>query len=148
MSIDSPGGCDAIKTGAAVVRPAGGKSAVEQGPLGGEFVLLQGDVDGNGSVNAQDILAVITLMSAAGPGTASSPLPTGSTPFYYDVNADGIVNVFDILGIISYMAAHPPGEGEGQPAPATVETPASDDFAELLALVADDVATSQRRWSR
>ena len=84
------------------------------------------DVDGNGTVNAQDILAIITLMSASGPGVASSPLPSGSSPFYYDVNADGIVNVFDILGVISYMAAHPPGEGEGQPDPAATEDAASD----------------------
>ena len=112
---------------------------------------IAADVDGNGTVNAQDILAVITLMSAAGLGPASSPLPSGSTPFYYDVNADGIINVFDILGIISYMAAHPPGESEGEgesaaAAPA-VQPDSTDDQEAILALVASDVATSRRRWS-
>ena len=93
---------------------------------------------------------MISYMSLSGPEPVSSPLPSGSGPFYYDVNADGIVNVFDILGIISYMAAHPPGsgEGEGPLAPETVaeQTDLVSDLEELLDLVATDVASNRRRW--
>lgn len=62
---------------------------------------LNGDVNGDGSVDIADIAAVISVMAG------EAPFPEGEAGSEYeaDVNGDGAVNVADIAAIISVMAA-------------------------------------------
>ncbi|MDX1946758.1 MAG: DUF4394 domain-containing protein, partial [Pirellulaceae bacterium] len=97
--------------------PVTSSSSVIQNPSTNNRV--GADVNNDGIVNAQDILAIISFMSEHG-GPAAAP--TGDEAvggLFYDVDNSGFVNVQDILGIINYMAEHytppsdvPTGEGE------------------------------------
>ena len=57
--------------------------------------IIQGDVNGDGSVNVGDIMAVINVMAGQG---------GDMTLEQADVNGDGSVNVGDIMAIINLMA--------------------------------------------
>ena len=96
--------------------PVTAGESVVQNPNNGQRV--NADVNNDGNVNAQDILAILTYMAEHG---NFAEAPTGDEAvgeLFYDVNGDGFVNAQDILGVISYMAEHDvPGaaepEGEG-----------------------------------
>ena len=59
---------------------------------------VEGDVNGDGTVNMADIAAIITAIAAP-------PLPGASSPGAADVNGDGVVNMADIITVISIMAS-------------------------------------------
>jgi len=61
----------------------------------------KGDVNGDGSVDVGDIMAVINVMAADSAATVPSGFAAGSSP---DVNGDGTVDVGDVMAIINIMA--------------------------------------------
>jgi len=67
---------------------------------------VDGDVNGDGTVDVADIAAVISVMAGStAPQSGSAPNPqSGSAPNPADVNGDGAVDVADIATIISIMA--------------------------------------------
>ncbi len=73
------------------------------------------DVDGNGRVEAADVLKIINYINAH-LGDPSLPPPPAAPPPYYDVNNDGLCTAGDVLAVINYINSHGIGssaEGEG-----------------------------------
>jgi hypothetical protein len=99
------------------------------------------DVNDDGHVNALDALIEINFLNAYG-ARPVDPIALG--PPYYDVDADGFIAPRDALLVISYINAHPfIGEGE---APAITTSPAPSILqADVLTLIAVDVASQPRR---
>jgi len=74
------------------------------------------DVDGNGRVDAADVLMIINYINAHS-GDPSLPPPPASPPPYYDVNDDGLCTAGDVLAVINYINSHGVGSsGEGEEA--------------------------------
>ena len=62
---------------------------------------MEGDVNGDGSVDVADIATVIDIMA----GKTPDSIPPGTDPYMVaDVNKDGNVDVADIAFIITVMA--------------------------------------------
>jgi hypothetical protein len=71
------------------------------------------DVDGNGQVEARDVLALVNYINQFDSG----PLPTpASPPPYLDVNGDQHITPLDVLMVINFLN-HSLGEGEGTEIP-------------------------------
>lgn len=81
------------------------------------------DVDGNGTIDASDVLIIVNYLNDDSGAPALPPSPTSSSP-YYDVNNDGQCTPIDILIVINYINTHgvphtSGGEGEGASSDAT-----------------------------
>jgi len=76
------------------------------------------DVDGNGRVEAADVLKVINYINGH-VGDPSLPPPPAAPPPYYDVNNDGLCTAADVLAVINYINTYGVGssaEGESRAA--------------------------------
>jgi len=74
------------------------------------------DVDGNGRVDAADVLMIINYLNGHSGNPALPPPPAGP-PAYYDVNGDGLCTAADVLAVINWINTHgvsytSGGEGE------------------------------------
>jgi len=61
-----------------------------------------GDVNGDGSINVGDIMAIINQMADPTARPVSGGISAGSSA---DVNGDGSINVGDIMAVINIMAS-------------------------------------------
>lgn len=129
------------------------------------------DVNADGYVVADDVLMVINFINA-NPGNTDVPLDSpvgGPQGLFLDVFPDNHIVAGDVLTIINWINAHPSGVGvqsfaaEGEAATngdvdaglvasgvadhvaLTPPAPSSADFDAVLALLAADAATVQRR---
>ena len=113
------------------------------------------DVNDDGHVAANDVVAVINTINGFGNINGGRVPPLGSTigglggtvgygqPFgYVDVNGDDFVSASDALAIINVINAGQAG-GEGEPAMSENSPPVTDDLMTLLAI--DLAAQSKRR---
>lgn len=81
------------------------------------------DVDGNGQVNASDVLIIVNYIND-GTIAPALPPPPAAPPPYYDVNNDGLCTAIDVLIIINFINTYglpqtSGGEGEGASRDAT-----------------------------
>jgi len=76
------------------------------------------DVDGNGTVTANDVLVVVNELN--GPrfhdltGVLQVPPPPGTAPPFFDVNGDGLATPGDVLEVINYLNGLSAASGEGE----------------------------------
>ena len=89
---------------------------------------VPGDANGDGMVNADDILAVIS---------AWGPCPPGDCPA--DVNGDGVVNTDDLLAVIAnWGAGGTPRSGGSQPDEGDIEEGPIDSSRPIVNLLIND----------
>jgi len=83
------------------------------------------DVDGNGMINAADVLIIVNYLNEDSGAPALPRSLTPSSP-YYDVNNDGLCTAIDVLIVINYIniygVPHASG-GEGEDAPRDAAAP-------------------------
>jgi len=92
----------------------------------------QFDVDGDGSVNASDVILLVNYINSH-PNDPSLPAPPTAPPPYYDINNDGLCTPLDVLMVINDVNEPPEGEGEA--------------VAEVATLWAQDIAELARVWT-
>ncbi len=90
------------------------------------------DVDGNGRVEAADVLKIINYINAH-LGDPSLPPPPAAPPPYYDVNNDGLCTAGDVLAVINYVNSHGIGSSAEGEEVWLVATPAADRLAATAA---------------
>ncbi len=84
------------------------------------------DVDGNGRVDAADVLTIINYLNAHSDDPTLPP-PPAEPPPYYDVNGDGLCTAADVLAVINYINSYglPTTSGEGEDASRGMPSPAA-----------------------
>ncbi|HEY2415962.1 MAG TPA: Ig-like domain-containing protein [Pirellulaceae bacterium] len=98
------------------------------------------DVDDDGSVVAQDVIAIINRINAKGSGKIPNDAPFG--PPYYDVDNDGSVVAQDVLNVINFINAGHHG-GEAPPVDPTAADAIFQSVGDnLLALTLSDPTDS------
>ncbi len=105
--------------------------------------LLEWDVNGDGKVVGEDVIAIINYIYAFGSGQVVSDGETVTA--YYDVTGDNYVAADDVVAIINYINANPSDE-EGEP-PMNQWSEAGSHLQDnaLLTLLATDTAPIVKR---
>ncbi|MDX1948230.1 MAG: Ig-like domain-containing protein [Pirellulaceae bacterium] len=139
--------------------------AADMTPVVSEYWNYQrpADVNNDGNISPQDLLAIINAMSARGMGSLVAPSGEGEQPgtgggkVFFDPNNDNALNPRDLLFVINSM-----GEGEGPPfmvdyritpvfqgTTTPITTPIQEgDFFELLVEVKDNGLTTYNGLTR
>ncbi|MCY2986354.1 MAG: dockerin type I domain-containing protein, partial [Planctomycetota bacterium] len=108
------------------------------------------DLDGNGRVEALDVLTLINYINAH-PGQTNLPAPPAGVHPLYDVDHSGGCSASDVLLVINFINSHPPvgtaeGEGTKLVAGAAIRaTSAAPEWSELLAAEWDGLLTDLAR---
>jgi hypothetical protein len=117
------------------------------------FTAKPQDVDNDGHIVAQDVVAVINYINAHGSGS----VPNDGKPVttFCDVTGDDYIAADDVVKIINYINAHP-GENEAAEQEGPASSQSTSTIAQppdvnqqvpeaLLLLLANDNATAKRR---
>jgi hypothetical protein len=126
-------------------------NAAESGKRNGLDVTGSTSLQPDGFIVANDVLTVINYINAKGSGKIPDHAPPG--PPYPDVNGDDQVVAEDVLQIINYINAHPgqseaPSGAEALPVETVIPAPAVGIPAELINLLAGDLAAAQLKRRR
>ena len=84
---DRRGPADAELSGAAAPPASGSGPNIAADPFGNAFAVLPGDVDGNGAVNTNDLLAV------------RNQIKEGTYLIWADVDGSGVVDLTDYMNV-------------------------------------------------
>lgn len=105
------------------------------------------DVNGDGNASVIDALLVINFLngdSPGGPGLVPADAAVGAPYGFIDTNGENTIAPIDALLVINQLQS--PASGEGESATAlTQDATASPHLADILNLLAHDVAERQRR---
>jgi hypothetical protein len=121
-------------------------NAAEAGNRVGLDVTGSTNVQPDGFIVANDVVAVINYINAKGSGHISDNL--GAGPPYIDVTADDNIAADDVIKIINYINAHP-GKSEAEPESDAASQPAANNApVDLISLLSLDIAEQAVRRRR
>jgi hypothetical protein len=111
---------------------------------------IPADVTGDGTVAADDVIAVINYINSAKPGLVVED-GRGGGP-YIDTTGDGHIAADDVVVVINYINAHPAKHAEGEASISSDSAAVNQQpllpeglSADLLNLLAGDVATQGKQ---